>query len=1431
MSVGASPNLYNILNVILSDVAPHSMSELYSISFTDGTSSVSSGTISLSSFQNKTIDTGGSGGGGSEVLLVSKGLTGSQGYTMNTIVPNKDMYQTSGRAIPSGYNPSSGSLTPSGNRYYWNDWNGDWFDGWGDFYIYNPSTTSASYISFANINGSDGTVYTETQTHHSKTFIIKHGWVAQGIFKLDVECSDISFQFSIGAYGNMGSDGSTQNTDIQYAASWGPLSYNYNSQSGTNEWFYSHCIPKVKTFNDGITLSSGNFTSKFRTSISGSDNLALWTDTLRVGATFYFVKGSNSSSGAMYEWVANDIVISGNLTPAIYPQILPSIDPQSEWDGTFDYLYRSSDDNFHYYGLHYIDGDFYSNNSDYDIKVDIATNTWSDEGGNHPESVDELDGTVLLYSADWPNLYKFTKPTAASWITPLNIGITGLTGWYEANSFNTSTQTWVDLSGNGNDANKTRGTVYKNEYGLNSRPIIYGGTGDGGIEFPSAAMGGAPTTYTIFTVAKYGSDQNTSGTRGRIFNGYNNSGQGNNWLSGFWNSVAGVAYHGTFITETTDIHGYSWVIGTSQHSMYRSNGIDRTKSNTAGVAGPTYFFINSSNESTTWSVAEVILYKGKHLTLDEYTKVEEYLNGKYNITTNIGGDVTWGSFTTYQYTGSDQIITVPSGKTHMKVILKGAGGGYGSDTSNPGGSGGYTEAEIELPSGTTSITLIVGQGGDSTVNTTKTYGGGGGSGNDGLATGGRGGGRTAVRLAVGGTPTTTYSSGFEWGYYNDNYHSGGYSGAQTWFSSRTPVYTHASSGRSRVTDFTNISTASSGQTSVNGDETYSYLWTGYFKAPITSTYYFNTRSDDNSHMWVGTNALNPRYDNETVDNGGLHGMQTVTSSGVSLTGGVYYDFRMTFGEEGGGDDLQAQWRNNSTSFSYDWSTVAFSNRQTSGTYEEIATAGGGGGSGYSRFNNPGINGGGLIALGGSNPNGGGGTQTTGGSGGVGSQNSGQSGVQYEGGTGSYLSSGWGGAGGGGGWYGGGGGGGSGGSHGAGGGGSGFAGRDGSTVLSGNERGSSLVYADTTQRTDSVNNCKYQNVKVLRGGGSTGQQSESGTINHGVAQISWGSSSSSSSSGGSSSSITTLAFHYSTFTSSDYSSAYSTVSDAANAGHVYSNTPSGTYTWGTLGTPSTTSNQTTYTWTPSGTITASVLMVAGGGGGGRRTGGGGGAGGLVFKPSESVNGQQTIVVGNGGTGATAKDSLGTQGKNTTFLGYTAIGGGAGSCDAIQTQSVLNGGSGGGAEWNVNTSGQAQQPSSASGGYGNNGGGSNASRVGGAGGGGAGTAGGSSTNDSGYGGDGLNEVTINGTLYNFGTIFGTSYGENISGEIWFAGGGGGGTYSGTHPSPIGGKGGGGNGSQISTGLTSGQNHTGGGGGGEGPDSNNGATGGSGIVLINY
>ena len=134
-------------------------------------------------------------------------------------------------------------------------------------------------------------------------------------------------------------------------------------------------------------------------------------------------------------------------------------------------------------------------------------------------------------------------------------------------------------------------------------------------------------------------------------------------------------------------------------------------------------------------------------------------------------------------------------------------------------------------------------------------------------------------------------------------------------------------------------------------------------------------------------------------------------------------------------------------------------------------------------------------------------------------------------------------------------------------------------------------------------------------------------------------------------FTKVVFHYGSF-DSVYGDA--DVNAAAAAGHVFDNTPAGTYPWGTITLPSTASNQTTYTWTLSGTITADVLMVAGGGGGGGSHGGGGGAGGLLFNESVSLSGQKTITVGNGGVGgigyANGALELGTNGVDTTFTGF-------------------------------------------------------------------------------------------------------------------------------------------------------------------------------------
>ena len=157
----------------------------------------------------------------------------------------------------------------------------------------------------------------------------------------------------------------------------------------------------------------------------------------------------------------------------------------------------------------------------------------------------------------------------------------------------------------------------------------------------------------------------------------------------------------------------------------------------------------------------------------------------------------------------------------------------------------------------------------------------------------------------------------------------------------------------------------------------------------------------------------------------------------------------------------------------------------------------------------------------------------------------------------------------------------------------------------------------------------------------------------------------------------IAFHHGTFTSTDYSSAYSSVSLAGAAGRIYSDTETGTYTWGTLGSNAYTSSNTTYTFTPvGGTWTGTdVLMVAGGGAGGTQDAGGGGAGGLLHHTNQNLSGIKTIVVGNGGTSTTSSAALGGNGNNTSMTGFDlVIGGGGGGCGAIG--GGCDGGCGGG-----------------------------------------------------------------------------------------------------------------------------------------------------------
>jgi hypothetical protein len=261
--------------------------------------------------------------------------------------------------------------------------------------------------------------------------------------------------------------------------------------------------------------------------------------------------------------------------------------------------------------------------------------------------------------------------------------------------------------------------------------------------------------------------------------------------------------------------------------------------------------------------------------------------------------------------------------------------------------------------------------------------------------------------------------------------------------------------------------------------------------------------------------------------------------------------------------------------------------------------------------------------------------------------------------------------------------------------------------------------------------------------------------------------------------------------------------------------------------------------------ARFIMVGGGGSGGARHGGGGGAGGFVEGTLTLSATSYPIVIGAGGTGKFA-DQQGNDGASTTFNGLTALGGGGGG--AWGDRNGRAGGSGGGgSEVLPGAGGAANQPGSASGGFGSAGASSQTNGTGhGSGGGGAGEAGVRGWDfHAGPGGAGRRSTILGTTLYFAG---GGGAGSWESGDMRRGGNGGFGGAGGGGQARSGnfGRGGvmslnaGGNGTigiPNSTGGDAAANTGGGGGGGgayppnTGYESTRGGNGGSGVVIIRY
>ena len=244
--------------------------------------------------------------------IISKELVGTQNLTVGATITKDMNLPTSLLSVPSQiltkYIYPGTSIPPTTGLQRWSDWNGDIFDGWGHFYLYDPELDQYYIPVLSPVNQSDGVIQTQTYSaFNGRTFTIKHGYPAQGIFRFIISVDDDK-EFSFGAYGDMGSDSGTINTNLTSSFLLNNESYNlyYNRNSqGTisAEVFYSYIVPyETQKNKNTITYTKQN-------SGPGINNGALevfsfYTVNVKGGITIYFSKSID-----VKDWVINDLKV------------------------------------------------------------------------------------------------------------------------------------------------------------------------------------------------------------------------------------------------------------------------------------------------------------------------------------------------------------------------------------------------------------------------------------------------------------------------------------------------------------------------------------------------------------------------------------------------------------------------------------------------------------------------------------------------------------------------------------------------------------------------------------------------------------------------------------------------------------------------------------------------------------------------------------------------------------------------------------------------------------------------------------------------------------------------------------------------------------------------------------------------------------------
>ncbi len=236
--------------------------------------------------------------------ITSKNNTTAGGFTVGAAV-TKDMASAT-RPLTTNIAYPGTTAPPAATAQRWADWLGDIFDNWGWFYLYNPATDTYYSPILSPVNAADGTITTQTFSAFGRTFTIKHGYPVQGIFKFDISVAD-SLPFYFGAYGDMGSDTATTNTDLTQSYTLNgttyTLYYNRNIQTGSaTEIFFSYVIPYETDINNTITYNRRSSGPGVQ---GGSQEiLSIYTKSVKYGVTLYFAKTNDVKN-----WVINDLQV------------------------------------------------------------------------------------------------------------------------------------------------------------------------------------------------------------------------------------------------------------------------------------------------------------------------------------------------------------------------------------------------------------------------------------------------------------------------------------------------------------------------------------------------------------------------------------------------------------------------------------------------------------------------------------------------------------------------------------------------------------------------------------------------------------------------------------------------------------------------------------------------------------------------------------------------------------------------------------------------------------------------------------------------------------------------------------------------------------------------------------------------------------------